>query len=106
MDEPTIGLDPLARRTIWGLIRQFKAEYGMTILLTTHMMDEADELCDRMGIMHGGKLVVIGPPAQLKESAGTTTLDDVFICYTGNQIEMGGSYREIQRMRRTAQRLG
>jgi ABC-2 type transport system ATP-binding protein len=106
LDEPTIGLDPLARRTIWGLIRQFKAEYGMTILLTTHMMDEADELCDRMGIMHGGKLAVIGPPAQLKESAGTTTLDDVFIYYTGNQIEMGGSYREIQRMRQTAQRLG
>ncbi len=70
LDEPSIGLDPNARRTIWEHIEKLRTEFGTTILLTTHDMDEADRLCDRIGIMDQGKLVTIGKPVELKSSLG------------------------------------
>ena len=79
LDEPTIGLDPLARRAVWEMMTKLRQDYGTTIFLTTHLMDEADVLCDRIGIMHKSKLVALGSPKELKEKAGTTTLDDAFI---------------------------
>ena len=108
LDEPTLGLDPLARKAVWGHIEQLRADYGTTILLTTHFMEEADNLCHRVAILYRGKVVVIGAPADLKASVngGDATLDDVFIHYTGGQLEQGGDYRETARTRRTAQRLG
>ncbi len=106
LDEPTIGLDPLARRAVWEMITRLRLDYGTTIFLTTHLMDEADALCDRIGIMHKSKLVELGSPKELKEKAGTNSLDDAFIKFTGNQIETGGNYRDIQRERQTARRLG
>ena len=106
LDEPTIGLDPLARRAVWEMITRLRQDYGTTIFLTTHLMDEADALCDRIGIMHKSKLVELGSPKELKEKAGTNSLDDAFIKLTGNQIETGGNYRDIQRERQTARRLG
>jgi len=65
MDEPTIGLDPQARRAMWGYIRELKSR-GVTILLTTHYMDEADKLCDRLAVIDEGKLQAMGTPAELK----------------------------------------
>jgi ABC-2 type transport system ATP-binding protein len=106
LDEPTIGLDPLARRAVWEMVRQLRDEYGTTIFLTTHLMDEADALCDRIAIMHKSKLVVLGAPTELKEKVGANSLDEVFIHHTGGMIESGGSIREIQRERMTARRLG
>jgi ABC-2 type transport system ATP-binding protein len=108
LDEPTTGLDPNARHVVWEHIEQLRTDYGTTILLTTHLMEEADHLCNRVAIMHLGKVVAVGSPAELKESIGGngTTLDDVFIYYTGNKLESGGSYRETFRARRTARRLG
>jgi ABC-2 type transport system ATP-binding protein len=108
LDEPTVGLDPLARKSIWEHIRALRGEQGTTILLTTHMMDEADSLCTRVAIMHRGKLVALGAPAELKASIGAenATLEDVFIHYTGDTLESGGTYRDTKRMRRTAGRLG
>ncbi len=106
LDEPTIGLDPLARRAVWDMIRQLRENYGTTIFLTTHLMDEADALCDRIAIMHKSKLVVLGKPKELKEQVGAATLDEVFIHHTGGTIEFGGNIREIQRERMTARRLG
>ena len=108
LDEPTIGLDPLARKTVWDHVKQLEAEYGITILLTTHLMEEAESLCGRVAIMHHGKLVALGSPADLRASIGqeNATLDDVFIHYTGDTIETGGGFRDISRTRRTAQRLG
>ncbi|MCU0861640.1 MAG: ATP-binding cassette domain-containing protein [Methanomassiliicoccales archaeon] len=106
LDEPTIGLDPLARRAVWEMVRRLREEHGTTIFLTTHLMDEADALCDRVGIMHRSHLVALGEPARLKEEAGVATLDEVFIHHTGGTIETGGSIREIQRERMTARRLG
>jgi ABC-2 type transport system ATP-binding protein len=108
MDEPTVGLDPGARHIVWEHIRQLRDEFGTTIFLTTHLMEEADDLCDRIAIMNLGKIAAIGSPAELKRSVGDleTSLDDVFIYYTGNLLENGGSYRETSRTRRTARRLG
>lgn len=86
MDEPTIGLDPLARRAVWKRIRELRERLGTTILLTTHYMDEATELCDTVAFLHEGKLVGIGSPADLCARAGPgATLDDVFIALTANR---------------------
>jgi ABC-2 type transport system ATP-binding protein len=70
LDEPSIGLDPSAKRMMWGLIKQLRDEFGATIFINTHDMNEADALCDRLGIMDKGKLVTTGAPAALKSSVG------------------------------------
>ena len=115
LDEPTVGLDPLARNSVWERIELLRSEFGTTILLTTHLMEEADTLCQRVAIMDHGKVAVIGAPDDLKASisstddpdAGEVTLDDVFIHFTGGQlIHREGGYRETARTRRTAHRLG
>jgi len=69
MDEPTVGLDPQARRMIWGLIESLKRN-DITILLTTHYIEEADALCDRVAIMRAGKVIALNTPAALKDSVG------------------------------------
>ena len=69
LDEPTTGLDPQARRQLWELIEEFKAS-GRTILLTTHYMDEAERLCDRIAIMDHGKVIALGTPRELIASIG------------------------------------
>ncbi|HVN16347.1 MAG TPA: ATP-binding cassette domain-containing protein [Anaerolineales bacterium] len=107
LDEPTVGLDPLARNSVWEHIQQLKSRYGTTIVLTTHYMEEADVLCNRVAIMHQGKLATIGSPMELKASlGGDATLDDVFAHFAGAELESGGSYREVSRTRRTARRVG
>ena len=108
LDEPTVGLDPVARQAIWEHLLQLKAGSEMTIFLTTHSMEEADSLCSRIGIMHRGKIAAIGTPAELKAIVGgeNPTLNDVFVYYAGDALESGGSYRETSRARRTARRLG
>ncbi len=107
LDEPTTGLDPAARHVVWEHIRRLKEDFGTTIILTTHLMEEADHLCNRLAIMHLGKIAAIGSPEELKTSVGGkgATLDDVFIHFAGRTLESGGSYRETSRMRRTARRL-
>jgi ABC-2 type transport system ATP-binding protein len=74
LDEPSIGLDPVARRTIWDLIKRLRSEFGTTVLLTTHDMGEADALCDRVGIMNRGQLATIGTPLDLKATVGGDVL--------------------------------
>ncbi len=108
LDEPTVGLDPVARQAVWQHIQEVRAAYNTTILLTTHYMEEADALCQRIAIMHLGKVVALGTPAELKASIGgpETTLDRVFAHYTGDTLETGGSFRDTTRTRRTARRLG
>jgi len=103
MDEPTVGLDPLARHAVWDDIRTLRETRGMTILITTHDMEEADELCDRIALMNHGRIEVIGAPAELKRQVGPeATLDDVFAHYTGLQIEPEGGYRQARQARRSA----
>jgi ABC-2 type transport system ATP-binding protein len=96
LDEPTTGLDPQARRHLWGVIRKIRGE-GKTIVLTTHYMEEAEELCDRVAIMDQGKIVALAPPQELIDGllkSGFTkarverlaTLEDVFLNLTGHSL--------------------
>jgi ABC-2 type transport system ATP-binding protein len=108
LDEPTVGLDPIARDSVWAQVQDMQAEFGMTVLLTTHYMEEADALCDRVALMHHGKLRVVGTPAELKAKvAADATLEDVFRHYAGSDLGDETSrtgIREIRSSRRTARR--
>jgi ABC-2 type transport system ATP-binding protein len=97
LDEPTTGLDPQSRRQLWDLIADFKRD-GRTILLTTHYMEEAEVLCDRVAIMDHGKVIARGTPRDLVASLGgeqqpavglrarSSTLEDVFVSLTGRHL--------------------
>jgi len=107
LDEPTVGLDPLARKTVWEHIRLLKESQNSTILLTTHYMDEADQLCDEVAILHHGRLAAAGTPRGLKQSIGpNATLDEVFARYTRADPDAPDAYDEISRTRHVANRLG
>jgi ABC-2 type transport system ATP-binding protein len=106
LDEPTVGLDPVARRSVWDHIRTLRRQFGTTILMTTHYMEEADELCDLVAIMSRGRVATVGSPAGLKAAAGpTANLEDVFVHFAGHALDSGGSYKDAIRTRRTARRL-
>jgi ABC-2 type transport system ATP-binding protein len=106
LDEPTIGLDPMARRAVHERLRELRHQSTVTILLTTHDMEEADELCERIVMMHGGRVAALGTPAELKAAVGpTATLEDVFAHFAGGEIENGGNYSDVRRTRYTARRL-
>jgi ABC-2 type transport system ATP-binding protein len=109
LDEPTVGLDPIARDSVWERVEYMRATYGMTVLATTHYMEEADALCDRVALMHRGRLRAVGTPAELKRALGPqATLEDVFRHHAGAGLQPsdGGSFRDVKRNRRTAHRLG
>jgi ABC-2 type transport system ATP-binding protein len=107
LDEPTVGLDPAARRTVWDHLRILREREGTTILLTTHYMEEAADLCERVGIMQLGRLVAVGSPQALAAELGQgATLDDVFTHFTGTDLEEQGNFVDIARASRTARRLG
>jgi ABC-2 type transport system ATP-binding protein len=96
MDEPTTGLDPQARRNLWDLVKQVSGR-GVTIILTTHYMEEAELLCDRVAIMDNGKIIAMDSPKKLikdllskgfkkKQPVELATLEDVFIDMTGKEL--------------------
>ncbi|MGV0781284.1 ATP-binding cassette domain-containing protein [Mycolicibacterium sp. XJ775] len=115
LDEPTVGLDPIARDSVWTQVGRMQAEFGMTVLLTTHYMGEADALCDRVALMHHGRLQAVGTPAELKErvvkatDTPDATLEDVFRHYAGSDLtddgQQNGGMREVRATRRTARRV-
>ncbi|HTC70288.1 MAG TPA: ATP-binding cassette domain-containing protein [Acidothermaceae bacterium] len=109
LDEPTVGLDPIARDSVWERVREMQIDYGMTVLLTTHYMEEADLLCDRVAMMHLGTLRTVGTPSDLKAALGPdASLEDAFRHYTGSGLidEEKGGLRSVRSTRRTARRLG
>jgi ABC-2 type transport system ATP-binding protein len=110
LDEPTVGLDPIARGVVWEYIAMLRADHQMTVLMTTHYMDEADAYCDRISLMHRGRIRITGTPAELRAGLGDeATLDDVFRHYTGDTLDKApeeGGIRDVRRARRTARRLG
>ncbi|MBI5852391.1 MAG: ABC transporter ATP-binding protein [Planctomycetes bacterium] len=77
LDEPTTGLDPQSRRSLWDVIRRFRDDDGGTVVLTTHYMDEAEALCDRVGIVDHGKLIALGSPRELVSSLGAAHVVEV-----------------------------
>jgi ABC-2 type transport system ATP-binding protein len=111
LDEPTVGLDPVARDGVWQRVEELRQVTGMTVLLTTHYMEEADALCDRIALMHVGRIRSEGTPEELKVALGVgSTLEDVFRHYTGDDLrgdeEAKGGLREVRSTRRTAGRVG
>ncbi|MGZ4510085.1 MAG: ATP-binding cassette domain-containing protein [Mycobacterium sp.] len=114
LDEPTVGLDPIARDGVWTQVQKMQAQFGMTVLLTTHYMEEADALCDRIALMHHGELRAVGTPAKLKSTVSPrATLEDVFRHYAASGLEEEAassesvrSFREIRSARKDARRVG
>ncbi len=88
LDEPTVGMDPQSRRAVWDFVLELR-DKGKTILITTHYMEEAEELCDRVGIIDHGRLIALGPPADLRAEHGAKNLEDLFIQLTGRTIREG-----------------
>jgi ABC-2 type transport system ATP-binding protein len=113
LDEPTVGLDPTARRMVWERLQALREQAGTTILVTTHLMEEAERQCNRLGIIDRGRLVEQGEPAELMESHRTESLEEVFTAVTGRPIaEQGdletaeGRLADVRAQRRVARRLG
>jgi ABC-2 type transport system ATP-binding protein len=113
LDEPTVGLDPIARDGVWSQVADMQQQYGMTVLLTTHYMEEADALCDRVALMHHGVLQTVGTPNELKaalssDDAPAATLEDVFRHYAGSDLAEDSTrrgLREIRSSRKLARRV-
>ena len=84
LDEPTVALDPQVRRKIWELVRQM-AEEGVTVFLTTHYIEEAEALCDRVAILNKGKLAAVDSPAHLRDNFQKANLEEVFLKLTGEK---------------------
>ncbi|WP_330284749.1 ATP-binding cassette domain-containing protein [Streptomyces sp. NBC_00588] len=120
LDEPTIGLDPIARTGVWEHINAVREATGMTVLVTTHYMDEADQYCDRVGLMHRGRVRALGTPTELRQglgerrraegapaSAPLPTLEDVFRDVAGSGLDdKSGDFRDVRSTCRTANRVG
>ena len=106
LDEPTVGLDPAARKVLWHRIQELKNKFNTTILMTTHDMEEADRLCDIVAFMHLGHIVAMDTPSKLKAEIGPqASLDDVFIKHTGASIKEEGDFINVKQIRRTISHL-
>ncbi|MEA2217060.1 MAG: type transport system ATP-binding protein [Solirubrobacteraceae bacterium] len=113
LDEPTVGLDPTARRMVWERLAALREQAGTTILVTTHLMEEAERHCDRLGVIDNGRLVEQGEPAELIERHRADSLEEVFTSVTGRTLasdgaegEQEGRLSDVRAQRRTARRLG
>ena len=106
LDEPTVGLDPTARRLVWERLGVLREEVGTTLLVTTHQMEEAERHCERIAIMDFGAIVAQGSPAELLEEFDAPSLEDVFTAATGHGLEEGGSFRDARASRKLSRRLG
>jgi ABC-2 type transport system ATP-binding protein len=113
LDEPTVGLDPTARRMVWERLHALREQVDTTIVVTTHMMEEAERHCDRLAVIDRGRLVEQGEPAELLERHGTQSLEEVFTTVTGRPPGDGddnddeeGRLSDVRAQRRVARRLG
>jgi ABC-2 type transport system ATP-binding protein len=113
LDEPTVGLDPNARAMVWERLQALREQSGTTILVTTHLMEEAERHCDRLGVIDQGRLIEQGEPSELIERHDADSLEDVFTSITGRPLdgESGngddeeGRLSDVRAQRRTARRL-
>ena len=109
LDEPTVGLDPGARETVWEHVLDLRDRFQRTMVVTSHHMDEVDQFCDRIALIDRGRIAAVGTPSELKARVGpNATLDDVFIRLVAatTESETEGSYGEVRRARRAAREHG
>ena len=107
LDEPTVGLDPTARALVWERVHALRAEHGTTIVVTTHLMEEAERHCDRVAIMDSGRVVELGTPTELLARHEARSMEDVFRAVTGRGLAQSeGRYSDVRTQRRVARRLG
>jgi ABC-2 type transport system ATP-binding protein len=106
LDEPTIGLDPVARHAVWKHLTDLNQEFRLTVLLTTHDMEEADHLCTEVAILQAGRVAIRGTPSKLKAEIGEhASLDDVFARFCGSSSD-AGRLTDTADARTVARRLG
>jgi ABC-2 type transport system ATP-binding protein len=86
LDEPTLGLDPQSRNQLWKQVRHLNESEGVTVFLTTHYMDEAERVAQRIAVIDHGKIIALGSPTELKELTNTTSLEEAFLDLTGATI--------------------
>ncbi len=100
LDEPTLGLDPQTRNQLWTQVKHLNQTEGVTVFLTTHYMDEADRVAQRIAIIDHGKIVAMGTSAELKQQTGTQSLEEAFLALTGNTIrdEAANSADQLRQM--------
>ena len=100
LDEPTLGLDPQTRNLIWNYIRELNRTKGVTVFFTTHYMEEAERVAQRIAIIDHGRIIIQGTTDELKHRTNTATLEDAFIALTGRDIRVEeSSNKERMRMR-------
>ena len=105
LDEPTLGLDPQTRSHIWNYIKNLNKEEQMTIFFTTHYMEEAEKVAQKIAIIDHGKIIAQGTPTELKQNTKTTSLEDAFLVLTGDTIrEEEANFLDHMRMRRRMRR--
>jgi ABC-2 type transport system ATP-binding protein len=102
LDEPTLGLDPQTRNQLWTQVKHLNQTEGVTVFLTTHYMDEADRVAQRIAVIDHGKIVAQGSPQELKHQTGKDSLEDAFLSLTGSSIrdEAVGSAEQMRQMAR------
>jgi ABC-2 type transport system ATP-binding protein len=102
LDEPTLGLDPQSRNQLWTHVKNVNQTEGTTVFLTTHYMDEADRVAQRIAVIDHGKIVAIGTPAELKTQTDRETLEEAFLALTGTAIrdETAGSADQMRQVAR------
>ncbi len=100
LDEPTLGLDPQSRNQMWAQVMQLNQNEGVTVFLTTHYMDEADRVAQRIAVIDHGKIVATGSPAELKAKTGKDSLEEAFLALTGTAIrdETAGSVEQMRQV--------
>jgi ABC-2 type transport system ATP-binding protein len=91
LDEPTLGLDPQTRNGMWNYLRELNKSEGTTVLFTTHYMEEAERIAQRIAIIDHGKIVALGTADELKEKTNTKSLEDAFLALTGKTIRAEGA---------------
>jgi ABC-2 type transport system ATP-binding protein len=105
LDEPTLGLDPQTRNQLWSQVKHLNQTEGVTVFLTTHYMDEADRVAQRIAVIDHGKIVAQGSPRELKEQTGKDSLEEAFLALTGSAIRDEGATSADQ-MRQMAKMWG
>jgi ABC-2 type transport system ATP-binding protein len=106
LDEPTVGLDPTARQLVWERLAALREQAGTTLVVTTHLMEEAERQCGRIAIMDLGAIVAEGTPSELRTRFRAPTLEDVFTAATGHGLDEGGGFKDARTRRGLSRRMG